>query len=344
MHTNANEDFKKYFEEVLADEEATAKAKEAIRVLNSKEDKTSVYGQLKEDTEELYWQLVANQIHLHHTDYKYYSDNILIAKLAIENSSAYGSTVVVESSFMTREQLGDFLLTTFKNKAIEKRREAKFNETKKELKMDMFAYNLFERYLNSLKSNLTGKDAIRYLKQVDTSEIGMKFLTLIWNHSTKSKDFVELTISTCRWCKGGPIKVIEGFSSDDKDATERIASEIEGITSKHFYMSIYAYWNVAAELGLPLSLNFKSMQPSTMHKFVTGLDRSVRIKKGQVPVVVDQILILATLINKIQAKKDSPLHVLLKQLKDEISKPVYEEEVLDIKQKYMSTAKVIKGI
>ena len=89
------------------------------------------------------------------------------------------------------QQLTDLLTPALKSWERSNRLDAKFDASKKVLSMDGFSYEIFRHYLESLPKGLTGKDAIKYVRDVTPryntpapeKEIRYKYIKLIWDNS-----------------------------------------------------------------------------------------------------------------------------------------------------------------
>ncbi len=81
----------------------------------------------------------------------------------------------------------------------DQRLDKKFHENGQVLSPDEFSYAIFQDYLNNKPSGITGKDAVRYIGQINSTSdkcldktIRTKFIKLIWDNTrTKSKDLLK---------------------------------------------------------------------------------------------------------------------------------------------------------
>ena len=242
--------------------------------------------------------------------------------LPTEWRSNYTAKVFKDSyNYIPADNLKDLTTAIDYKRECARRREEKFDADKKQIKPDMFSYEIFKQYLGTLKKGLTGKDAVKYVNDIrvtfnqkDNQKIRGKFQSLIWensNHTVALAKALESNLHTAEEAAELPfIKLYEWGPLDTPIAK-----------SPHIAICLDGFRRLAYKYNVPASQALTEAAQSQYYTHNTAMVKPTALSQAEIRVIPDYLLILNISIEKTE---NEILTAYFEQMRDYLIKALSE--------------------
>lgn len=233
-------------------------------------------------------------------------------------------TTIVDNMYEIHKNISDDALKKLVSvagfrKERDRRNDLKFDENAKTVKLDLFSFQIFKKYITSKERKLTGKDCTKYLNLIpkwETSKeslIRAKYLKLLWdNTSTKSLAFID-ALRWERYDSNVPDNE-KPFITLDRHKSPKNTPDVQHIDILYTYVH-----SIARAASIPLLTDSYYITESSLYKYVTGVPRKTPMSSKDVVFAMDKLLILE--FQRLNNPECNYYNIAIEDIKAELSKP-----------------------
>ena len=170
------------------------------------------------------------------------------------------------------------------NREKASRLDAKFDASAKVLEPNTFSYVLFETYLETLKTPLTGKDALRYMGMIHhmPRKFRTLFMKLLWDKAVRTQKM---------------IKEFSYLTTEDHENPFAIVGDTQkrgpdGTYCKFYHIPHHMYNRIMWRSKMPITAEFMNVSETMFPLYVYGVPRKAATNEKELQPLLEKINLL----------------------------------------------------